>query len=282
ELQAGVSMDQIAAKQLGRDTQLSSLELSLDSRDFAGSCDVGFSCAYTNTISWRDPSTPLPVENDPRVVFERLFGDSGTTDPAARRKRMLEQRSVLDAVTDQIGRLRRGLDERDKAKIGQYLEAIRDVERRIQKAEAQSAKELPHVDQPAGVPSTFEDYAKVMLDLQVLAYQSDLTRVVTFMIGRELSGRPYPEIGVNDAHHPTSHHQNERVKLEKLTKINTFHVALFGYYLDKLKAAPDGDGSLLDHMVLMFGAGMSDSQLHAHSNLPVMLVGGGRDVRGGG
>jgi Protein of unknown function (DUF1552) len=281
ELQAGTSMDQIAARQIGRDTQLTSLELSLDTRDFAGSCDVGFSCAYTNTIAWRSPTTPLPVENDPRAVFERMFGDSGTTDPALRRARLLEERSILDAVTEQIGRLQKGLDARDRAKIGQYLDAIRDVERRIQKAEEQSATELTRVDQPAGVPASFEEYAKLMFDLQVLAYQCDLTRVITFMMGRELTGRPYPEIGVPDAHHPTSHHQNDPVKLAKLTKINTFHASLFGYYLDKLQATPDGDASLLDHMILMYGAGMSDSQLHAHSNLPVMLVGGSGQLKGG-
>jgi len=279
ELQAGVSIDQIAAKELGRQTQLTSLELSLDGRDFAGSCDVGFSCAYTNTIAWRDASTPLPMENDPRAVFERMFGDSGTTDPAARRARVREERSILDAVTEQIGRLQRRLGSRDRAKVEQYLEATRDVERRIQKAEEQSAQELPRVDQPAGVPATFEEHAKLMFDLQVLAYQTDLTRVITFMIGRELSGRPYPEIGVNDAHHPTSHHQNDPEKLAKLAKINTFHAALFAYYLDKLKSTPDGGGSLLDHTLLMYGAGMSDSQLHAYSSLPLLLVGGG--VKGG-
>jgi hypothetical protein len=278
-LQAGVSLDQIAAKELGRQTQLTSLELSLDGRDFAGSCDVGFSCAYTNTIAWRDASTPLPMENDPRAVFERLFGDSGTTDPAARRIRIQEDRSILDAVTDQVNRLRRGLGSRDRAKMEQYLEATRDVERRIHRAEEQSAQELPRVDQPAGVPASFEEHAKLMFDLQVLAYQTDLTRVITFMIGRELSGRPYPEIGVNDAHHPISHHQSEPDKLAKLAKINTFHTTLFAYYLDKLESTPDGDGSLLDHLILMYGAGMSDSQLHAYSSLPLLLVGG--NVTGG-
>ncbi len=250
ELQAGVSVDQIAATVLGRDTQLTSLELSLDGRDFAGSCDVGFSCAYTNTISWRNETTPLPMENDPRAVFERMFGDSGTTDPAARRARIQEDRSILDAVTEQIARLQRGLDSRDRAKVDQYLEATRDIERRIRMAEEQSGRELPRVDQPAGVPPTFEEHARLMFDLQVLAYQSDLTRVITFMMGRELSGRPYPEIGVNDAHHPTSHHQNDPVKLAKLSKINTFHTTQFAYYLDRLAATPDGDGSLFDHVVL--------------------------------
>jgi hypothetical protein len=281
ELQAGTSMDQFAAQVLGQETQLKSLELGLDSRDWAGSCDVGFSCAYTNTISWKNPTTPLPVENDPRGVFERLFGDGGTTDPAARLARIRDDRSVLDVVTGQIRRLQQGLASRDRAKIDQYVEAIRDIERRIQMAEDQSARELPLVEQPAGVPPTFEEHAKLMLDLQVLAYQSDLTRVTTFMFGRELSGRPYPELGVNDAHHPTSHHQNDPVKLANLTKINTFHMKLFAYYVDKLKATPDGDGSLLDHVLLMYGAGMSDSQQHAYVNVPVMLLGGAELFKGG-
>src|SRR5262249_40540144 len=177
------------------------------------------------------------------------------------------------------GRLQRGLDPRDRAKVGQYLDAVRDVERRIAKAEQQSAQELPRVDQPAGVPTSFAEHARLMFDLQLLAYQCDLTRVITFMVGRELSGRPYPEIGINDAHHPISHHQNDPNKLAKLSKINTFHTTLFAYYLEKLRATPDGDGSLLDHLVLVYGAGMSDSQLHAYASLPVLLVGGG--MKGG-
>ena len=279
ELQAGISVDQIAARAIGRDTQLTSLELSLDGRDFAGSCDVGFSCAYTNTIAWRDEHTPLPMENNPRVLFERMFGDGGSTNPAGRKARFQEERSILDAVRDQAASLQRGLDGRDRAKVEQYLEATRDIERRIQRAEAQTREDLPRVDQPPGIPASFEEHAKLMFDLQVLAYQTDLTRVITFMIGRELSGRPYPEIGVNDGHHPTSHHQNDPEKLAKLAKINTLHTTLFAYYLQKLASTPDGDGSLLDHLLLMYGAGMSDSQLHAYSNLPLLLAGGG--VKGG-
>lgn len=274
ELEAGTSIDQILAKAIGRQTELASLELSIEGRDFAGSCDVGFSCAYTNTISWLNPTTPLPMENDPRAVFERLFGDDGTTDEAARRARRQEDRSVLDAVTDQIASLQRGLGATDRVKISQYLEAVRDIERRIERAEEQRSKDLPLVDQPAGVPSAYEDHVKLMFDMQVLAYQSDLTRIITFMLARELSGRSYPEIGVYDAHHPTSHHQNDPVKLERLAKINTFHTTLFSYYLEKLKSTPDGDGSLLDHIVLIYGAGMGDSQLHAPTDLPVLLVGG--------
>lgn len=281
ELLAGTSMDQHAARVLGQETQLKSLELGLDSRDWAGSCDVGFSCAYTNTISWSNPTTPLPVENDPRAVFERLFGDSGSTDAATRMARLHDDRSILDVVTDQIRRLQQGMGARDRAKIDQYVEAIRDIERRIQKAEEQQTRELPTVAQPAGVPPTFEEHAKLMLDLQVLAYQSDLTRVITFMFGRELSGRSYPELGVNDAHHPTSHHQDDPVKLANLTKINTFHMKLFAYYVDRLGATPDGDGSLLDHVLLMYGAGMSDSQQHAYVNVPVLLLGGAGQLKGG-
>jgi hypothetical protein len=276
---ASTSMDQYLATMLGRETQLASLELSLDNRDWAGSCDVGFSCAYTNTISWKDPTTPLPVENDPRVVFERLFGDTGSTDAAARLARIRRDRSILDTLTDQIRHLQRGLDARDSAKIAQYVDAVRDIERRIQKAEEQNTREIPAVDQPAGVPATFEEHAKLMFDLQVLAYQADLTRVITFMIGRELSGRSYPELGVNDAHHATSHHQQDPVKLANLEKINTFHTTLFAYYLSKLQATADGDGTLLDHLLLMYGAGMSDSQQHAYDDLPILLFGGG--LKGG-
>ena len=282
EIRAGTSMDQFAAQALGQHTQLASLELSLDGRDFAGSCDVGFSCAYTNTISWRGPATPLPTENDPRVVFERLFGDSGTTDPVARRVRMREDRSILDAVTDKAAAIQGRLGPGDQAKLVEYLDAIRDVERRIQMAEAQSVEELPLVEQPAGVPRAYETHAKLLFDLQVLAYQTDLTRVTTCMMGRELTGRSYPELGVSGAHHPISHHQRNAKKLEDLQKINTFHMQLFAYYLDKLRSTPDGDGSLFDHVLLLYGAGMADSNAHAHLSLPIMLTGGAGGQLDGG
>jgi hypothetical protein len=282
DLEAGISMDQVLAKELGRQTQLASLELGLESAESAGSCDIGFSCAYTNTISWRSPSTPLPMEYNPRAVFERLFGDGGTTDPLARVARMRQERSILDSVTEEAAGLGRRLSPGDRAKLGEYLEAIRDVERRIQNAEAQSARELPVVENPGGVPATFEQHAKLMYDLQVLAYQCDLTRVITFMVGREFSGRTYPEIGVPDSHHPISHHQGDPEKLAKLVKINTYHATLFAYFLERLRATPDGDGTLLDHMTIIYGGGMSDSNAHDFRNLPILLVGGGAGQLKGG
>ena len=282
EIHAGPSVDQLLGRELGQYTELSSLELALDGRDFAGSCDAGFSCAYTNTISWRSPTTPLPMENDPRVVFERLFGDSGSTDPAVRRARRDEDRSILDSVTDKVHELQAAVDPDDRHKIDQYLEAVRDVERRIQRAEEQSTREVPLVRQPAGVPATFEEHMRLMFDLQLLAYQTDLTRVVSFMVGREISGRTYHAIGIPDAHHPLSHHLDDPLKIATMSKINTYHVALFAEFVEKMRATRDGDGSLLDHTLLLYGAGMSNSNAHAPIDLPVMLVGGaGGGMRGG-
>lgn len=282
DLQAAVSIDQLVARQLGNQTQLGSLELALDQSDVFGSCDIGFSCQYTSTISWRDANTPLPMETNPRAVFERLFGDTGTTDPAVRLQRIRKDRSLLDAVTDRVAELNKKVSSGDRAKLDQYLDAVRDVERRIQLAEAQSHRELPEVDQPAGIPRTYEEHAKLMFDMQVLAYQTDLTRVITFMMGRELSGRTYAEIGVPDSHHPTSHHRDDPVLYEKVTKINEFHTSLFAYYLNKLDDTPDGNGSLLDNMLMLYGAGMSDSNRHANTGLPLVLLGGGAgSVKGG-
>jgi hypothetical protein len=267
-------MDQLAAREHGQHTQLASLELALDGRDFAGSCDDGFSCAYTNTIAWSNEKTPLPMENNPRAVFERMFGDTGSTDPAVRRARLQRDGSLLDSVMERVAVMQRGLGAPDRTKLDQYLEAVRDVERRIQKAEAQSTRELPLVDQPAGIPATCREHAKLMFDLQALAYETDLTRVVTFMIGREITGRTYSEIGIPDAHHPISHHQGDPTKLAKLTQINTFHVTLFAEFLERLRSTPDGDGSLLDHSMIIYGAGMADSNAHASQNLPILLAGG--------
>ncbi len=278
-----VSMDQIAARDLGRHTPLASLELGLEGANFAGSCDSGgFSCAFSYTISWRDSSTPLPMEHNPRAVFERLFGDSATTDPAAREARRREQRSLLDSITADVARLRGALGADDQRKLGAYLDAVRDVERRIEVAEAQGDREVPLVERPMGVPADFADHASLMYDLQVLAHQTDRTRVTTFMSGHELSGRTYPEIGVPDAHHPLSHHRGVPDALAKLTKINRYHVGLFAAFVEKLRATPDGDGSLLDHMVLMYGAGMSDSNAHSPYNLPIVLLGGGAGTLRGG
>ena len=279
-LSAGVSMDQLAGRALGRETQLATLELALDGRDFAGSCDDGFSCAYTNTIVWANDTTPLPMENDPRVVFERLFGDSGSTDPAIRQARRRKDASLLDSVTERAGALSRELGARDRAKLDQYLDAVRDVERRIQMAEAQSGRELPVVDQPAGIPGTFGEHARLMFDLQALAWETDLSRVVTFMMGREITGRTYAEIGVPDAHHPISHHQRDPAKLAKLTRINQYHVQLFAELLARLEATPDGDGTLLDHAMIVYGAGMADSNAHASQDLPILLAGGGAGTGG--
>lgn len=275
DLEAGISMDQIAAKELGKHTQLASLELGLESTESAASCDNGFNCVYTSTVSWRGSTTPLPTENNPRQVFERMFGDAASTDPAVRLARIQHQRSILDSVTQRIARLGQTVGSGDRAKLDEYFEAIRDVERRIQNAERQSATELPVVDQPPGIPASFEEHAKLMYDLYALAWQCDMTRVITFMIAHEFSGRTYPEIGVPDAHHPISHHQNDPGRLAKLAKINHYHVTLFASFLNKLQSTPDGDGSLLDHAMIIYGAGMSDSNAHDPRNLPILLAGGG-------
>ena len=281
EIHAGISMDQIAAREFGQQTELASLELALDGRDFAGSCDVGYSCVYNNTIAWRSDTNPLPMENNPRVVFERLFGNSGTTDPAERIARIRKNRSLLDSVNDKLGRLQQRVGPRDRAKLAEFTDAVRDIERRIQNAERQSASAIPVVEQPAGIPTAFEDHAALMFDLQVLALQCDLTRVVTFMMGREISGRTFPQIGVHEAHHPVSHHNNDPGKLASLAKINAYHARLFSSYVDRLHATPDGDGSLLDHSIVMYGYGMADGNAHAPNNLPVALFGGGGLLQGG-
>jgi hypothetical protein len=273
-IEASVSIDQMAAKEFGKHTQLASVEISLDGRSNAGQCNGGYSCAYTNTIAWSGPSTPLPMEHNPRAIFERLFGDTTSTGSAAQHGRIAQDRSILDAVKEKVGQLQRGLGPRDRAKITQFLDGVRDVERRIQKAEEQSTKELPVVEQPAGIPNTFAEHAKLMFDLQVLAYQCDLTRVTTFMFGRELTGRTYPEIGVPDAHHPLSHHFDDPTMIATMSKINVYHATLFAEYLEKLRATPDGDGSLLDHMLILYGGGISNSNSHSHIDLPVALVGG--------
>jgi hypothetical protein len=281
-LDAGVSVDQILADEAGRHTQLASLELAIESGETAGACDVGFACAYTNTISWRSANTPLPTENNPRVVFERLFGDSGSTDPAARRARIQQDKSVLDSVIREAASLKGSLGPGDGVKLVEYLDAIRDVERRIERAEEQSGRELPLVDHPAGAPESFDDHVKLMCDLQVLAYQADLTRVITFMLGREFSGVTYPQIGVPDAHHPVTHHQQEPEKIVKVAKINAYQVTKFAYLLDRLSATPDGDGTLLDHITLIYGTGMGDCNAHDPRNIPLLLAGGGSGQLKGG
>jgi hypothetical protein len=282
DIRAGVSLDQIVAQHLGQETQLASLELALDSVEVLGACDAGYSCAYANTIAWRTPTTPLPMENNPRAVFERLFGASDSTDPATRQARLQQDRSILDFVTDEVKALNRALGAGDQGKLSEYLDAVRDVERRIQTAERQSTRELPVVEQPLGIPATFDAHARLMYDLLALAYQCDLTRVGTFMIGKEVSGRSYPEIGVPDGHHACSHHQNDPAKLEKLAKINRFHMEHFAYFLEKLRTTPDGDGSLLDHSIFVYGSGISDGNIHFHLDLPMVVVGGGAGTLKGG
>ena len=283
DFRAGTSIDQLAAAELGKDTQLRSLELGLEAADIAGACDVGYSCAYVNTLCWRTPTTPLPMMNSPRAVFERLFGDADTTDPAARAARLRKNQSILDSVSDTVAERTAVLGTRDRVKLTEYLDAIREVEQRIQKAEAQSDRELPTLERPTGsIPEGFEDYAKMMFDLQVLAFQADLARVSTFMIGKELSGRTYPEIGVAEGHHQVTHSTADPERVEKLIKINTYHMQLFAYYLERLKATPDGDGSLLDQMTIIFGSGMSESDQHDPHQLPILVAGGGAGhIKGG-
>lgn len=282
DIQAGISMDQIVARDFGRETQLASLELTLESNELVGACDPGYSCAYSGTVSWRNSTTPLPPENDPRALFERLFGASRSTDSRARAAQIRKDRSILDSVSEDVGRLRKGLSSRDRVKMTQYLEAIRDVERRIQRAEEQSSREVPVVEQPAGIPDTYERHAQLMFDLLALAFQCDLTRVFTLMMARELSNRTYPECGVADPHHAMSHHQNDTEKMLKVTKINAYHVKLFADFLEKLRSTADGDGSLLDHSLIVYGSGISDGDRHDHVNLPVLLVGGAATQMKGG
>ncbi len=277
-----VSMDQMVAKQFESETALASIELGMESPGFLGSCDGGQSCAYTNTIAWRTPTTPLPIENDPRAVFERLFGTSGSTDRASRLARLKKDKSIIDFIQSEAAALDRVIGPRDRLKIAEYFDSVRDIERRIQMTEKQNARELPVVDQPIGVPSDYGEHAKLLMDLLAIAYQTDLTRVSTFMMGREVSARPYPEIGIPDSHHPLSHHQDEPAKIERLSKINEYHCQQFAHFVKTLAAAPEGDGTLLDSTLLLYGTGISDSNTHFHDDLPIMLVAGkASGIRGG-
>ena len=284
DLHAGTSMDQIAAQELGKHTQLGSLEVSLFAPGVAGYCEPGYSCVYLSTISWASPSTPLPMEYNPRAMFERMFGDGDTTDSAARLARMQERHSILDSVSQDVSRLLTGIAPGDRGKLADYLDSIRDVEKRIQTAEEQASREVPTVERPVGVPAAFQDYNKLMCDLQVLAFQCDLTRVITFMIAREgpYNSRAYPEIGIPDEHHALSHHQDDPPKIAKLFQINVYHAKLFAYYLEKLKSTPDGDGSLLDHSIVLYGSALGNGNGHTHVDLPTMLLGGGAgQIKGG-
>ena len=282
EIIAGVSMDQILARRFARETQLASLEMSMDPPANAGACTGVLSCAYTHTISWRSATQPLPMEWNPRVIFERLFGDSGSSDAHARAARLAQQKSILDAVSGKLNRLRRELDAADRGKVEQYTESVRDIERRIQQTESQGNSSLPSLEQPAGAPPVFEDHLALMLDLQVLAFQADLTRVITFMLSKEQSARPYPQIGVPEAHHPLSHHENIPELVERMSRINRYHTQLFARHLARLKATPDGDGSLLDHLTILYGSGISNSTWHSGDNLPLLVLGGGAGKLKGG
>jgi hypothetical protein len=281
-LENAVSMDQLAARELAKETQLSSLQMTADENSLLGSCDLGYSCAYSSTVSWLTPTLPLMAENNPRVLFERMFGASDSTDPKVRAARLKQDRSLIDSVNDRVSQLQRKLGSADNRKVNDYLAALRDVERRIQKAEEQSNKEIPELAQPAGIPDSFPEHVRLLYDLQLLAYQTDLTRVITFMYGREQTGRPYPHIGVPEAHHPVTHHQGDPVKMDKCAKIQRHHIELFAEYLGKLKNTPDGDGSLLDHVILLFGSGISNSDRHSHGPLPTFVVGGGSGTLKGG
>ena len=282
EILADVSMDQLLARHFADQTQVASLELAMDRPNNAGACSGNLSCVYTHTLSWRSPTQPLPMEWNPRAVFETLFGDSGSAERSVRAARLQQHKSLLDAVTEKLADLKRELGPQDQIKVDEYAEAIRDVERRIQKAEEQRDLDLPGMDQPQGAPPVFEDHLAVMLDLQLLALRSDLTRVISFMVGKEQSARPYPQIGVPEAHHPLSHHNNVPELITRMSQINRYHTQLFSQYLAKLRAAPDGDGSLLDHMTLLYGSGISNSTMHAGNNLPLLLVGGGAGRLAGG
>jgi hypothetical protein len=277
----GTTVDQIAAKQIGHQTLLPSLELSMDLLQTVGQCDNGYACVYQNNLSWSSPTTPLPAEAHPRIVFERLFGEGGSA--ADRRAALRRRASLLDSVRDDITRLQKTLGPEDQTRVGQYLDTVREVERRIQKAEAQTADQsLPDLDRPVGVPAAYADHARLMFDLQVLALQGDVTRVITFQLARETSNRTYTEIGVPDPHHPLTHHGNDPEKIARMAKINAFHVSLFAYFLEKLKSTPEGDGSLLDHSLYLYGSGMGNPNVHDHVNLPILVAGGGAGRLKGG
>jgi hypothetical protein len=282
EIIADVSIDQMLGRHFASETQVASLEMSMDVPANAGACTGNLSCAYTHTLSWRSPTQPLPPEWNPRSVFEKLFGDSGSTNPAAREARLRQHKSILDSVNDKLASLRKDLGPQDQTKVNEYTDAVRDVERRIQRAEEQRDIPIPTIEQPLGAPPVFEDHLALMLDLQLLAFQSDLTRVISFMIAKEQSARPYPQIGVPEAHHPLSHHDNIPELIAKMSKINRYHTQLFAQYLTKLRATNDGDGSLLDHMTILYGAGLSNSTGHSGDNLPLLLLGGGGGKLKGG
>jgi hypothetical protein len=277
----GTTVDQVAAKQIGQATQLPSLELAMDLLQLVGQCDNGYACVYQNNLSWSSPTTPLPAEAHPRIVFESLFGEGGSV--AERQAALRKKASLLDWFNEDIARLNRKLGPGDRAKVSYYLETVREVERRIQKAETDAADNpLPDLDRPVGVPAAYADHARLMFDLQVLALQGDVTRVITFQLARETSNRTYPEIGVPDPHHPLSHHGNDPAKIERMAKINQFHVSLFAEFLLKLKGTPEGNGTLLDHSLYLYGSGIGNPNIHDHTNLPILVAGGADGAMKGG
>ena len=277
----GTTADQIAAQHIGQSTQLPSLEMAMDLLKLVGQCDNGYACVYQNNLSWSSPTTPLPAEAHPRIVFESLFGEGGTAKE--RRAALRKRASLLDSISEEITRLQRDLGPADRAKLEEYLTAVREVERRIQTAESDAAKDqLPALDRPLGVPASYADHARLMFDLQVLALQGAVTRVITFQLARETSNRTYPEIGVPDPHHPLSHHGNNAEKVALMAKINSFHVSLFAEFILKLKKTTDGNGSLLDHSLYLYGSGMGNPNVHDHTNLPTIVAGGGAGKMRGG
>lgn len=273
DYELGITVDQIAAQQIGKQTPLPSIELCMDLLTTVGDCDNGFACAYQNNLSWSSPTTPLPAEAHPRVVFERLFGDGGSA--GERRTELRKNKSVLDSILQDMAALRGTLGSADRSRVDHYIESVREIERRIEKAEAHAEEsKLPPLDRPIGVPAAYADHAKLMFDLQALAMQADITRVMTFQLARETSNRTYPEIGVSDPHHALTHHGGNPEKMELVAKINAFHVSLFAYFLEKLRSIPEGDGTLLDHSLLLYGSGMGNPDVHDHINLPILVAGG--------
>lgn len=274
DVQLGTTVDQRIAAAIGGDTMLPSLELGLEPNYMVGNCDNGYSCMYMNALAWRTPTTPLPLETNPRLVFERLFGIGGPLPE--RLTEFRRSRSILDAVTEDIARIRTKLGSRDRVAVGEYLDAVRQVEQRVQRAEKEGAEfEIPLMGRPVGIPDSFEEHARIMYELQALAFQADITRVVTFQVGREFSQRTYPDLGITTGHHTLSHHSNSAEKLADLAKLNTYHMSLFAAFLERLRATSDGDGTLLDHSMILYGSGLSDGDLHSHFDLPTIVVGGG-------
>jgi Protein of unknown function (DUF1552) len=282
DIQNGISVDQVAAQHIGERTRFASLELGCDDSRTIGNCDSGYSCAYTNSLAWRGPATPMPPETNPRLVFERLFGDIDTSlAPEVRARRLQYRRSILDLVSERTTSLSSGLGPSDKRKLDEYLTSIREIERRIERAEQDMTGLTPAIDKPSGIPVDYPDYINLMFDLQLVAFQTDQTRIVTMMMGREGSMRTYPEIGVPDPHHPLTHHRGNTDWIEKVTQVNSLHVKLFAGFVEKLRATPDGDGTLLDHSMIVYGSGLSDGNRHAHDDLPVLLIGRGGGFRMG-